>query len=180
MRASFEDFEALLAIRGDVAVPRLHYFCGVLEIMSPSRKHERTKSFIGRLVEVFADEREIDLIALGSWTLRNSAVDRGAEPDECYQLGEKGDEAPPDLVIEVTLTKGGLEKLEIYAGLRVPEVWQWKEGRIGVHRLRGDRYEQLPASELMPDLDLALLERFLSDPNQAAAARAFRRALRSI
>lgn len=179
MRASFGDFEAILAIRGDAAVPRIHYLCGVVEIMSPSRKHERTKSFIGRLLEAWADEREIDLIALGSWTLRSSAVDRGAEPDECYQLGEKGEEQPPDLVIEVTLTSGGLDKLEIYAGLRVAEVWEWREGHIGVHCLRDDGYEQVPRSELLPDLELALLERYLAEPNQARAVRAFRRALRS-
>lgn len=179
MRASFADYEALLAMRGEGASPRIHYLCGVLEIMSPSRKHERTKSFIGRLLEAYADEREVDLIALGSWTIRSAASERGAEPDECYQLGEKGEDQPPDLAIEVTLTSGGLDKLEIYAGLRVPEVWLWREGHLRVHRLRGDHYEQVQASALLPDLDLVLLERVLLEPNQARAARAFRKGLRS-
>ena len=34
--------------------------------MSPSKDHERIKSYIGRLVEAFARERDIDLSPYGS------------------------------------------------------------------------------------------------------------------
>jgi hypothetical protein len=40
----------------------------------------------------------------------------------------------------VIWTHGGLDKLEIYRGLGVREVWFWPEGRIEVHSLRGGRY----------------------------------------
>jgi len=56
----------------------------------------------------------------------------------------------------------------------------WKDGEIEVHALRGDNYERAPRSELLPDLDLALLARFADDyENQSEAVWAYRDALRS-
>jgi hypothetical protein len=36
----------------------------------------------------------------------------------------------PDVAIEVIWTRGGLDKLDVYRGLGVPEVWTWQEGRL--------------------------------------------------
>lgn len=83
------------------------------------------------------------------------------------------------LAIEVVWTSGGLNKLEIYRSLGVGEVWIWERDRgIEVHLLRGGRYEKAPRSALLPELDLTLVERFATAPNQAQAVRAFRAALR--
>jgi hypothetical protein len=46
---SWSDFEAQLEIRGDRAGPRISYFHGALEIMSPSKNHEQIKSYIPTL-----------------------------------------------------------------------------------------------------------------------------------
>ena len=40
-------YETQLALRGDAAGPRISYLDGALEIMSPSKDHERIKSYIG-------------------------------------------------------------------------------------------------------------------------------------
>ena len=45
---------------------------------------------------------------------------RGVEPDECYCLGTLAE--IPDIAIEIALTSGGIDKLEVYRGLQVPEV----------------------------------------------------------
>ena len=48
-----------------------------------------------------------------SWTLKDESEDAGAEPDECYLLGEMGHKQVPDLAIEVEwsrLPKQGLPK----------------------------------------------------------------------
>ena len=42
---------------------------------------------------------------------------------------------PPDLVIEVDITRSSLDKLSIYAALRVPEVWRYTDGEVEI----GDR-----------------------------------------
>lgn len=51
---SWQDYERLLSIRGDESSPRIAYLAGEIELMSPSRSHERLKKLIARLVEAFA------------------------------------------------------------------------------------------------------------------------------
>jgi hypothetical protein len=119
-------------MRGDESAPRIAYADGVLEIMSPSINHESVKSNIGCLVEIWMDRRGLEYRKLGSWTLKKKAERKGAEPDECYAIGDGlEDPAHPDLVIEVVWTRGGMDKLAIYAELAVPEVWYWKRARSG-------------------------------------------------
>ncbi len=55
--------------------------------MLPSKGHERTKSYLGRLVEVFALERDLELSSYGAWTLKGALELAGVEPDECYIVG---------------------------------------------------------------------------------------------
>jgi Uma2 family endonuclease len=171
-------YEAQLALRGEVASPRLAYLDGVLELMSPSREHERRKSYIGCLVEAYALERGLDLSPYGSWTLKSAPRQSGAEPDECYIVGTDQDRDRPDLVIEVVWTSGGIDKLEIYRRLGVGEVWFWRDGRIEVRCLHAGTYESATRSRLFPDLDIELLCSFLDRPTALQAVRACREALR--
>ncbi len=174
---TWEQYEAVLAMRGDHSVPRICYLRGELELMSPSRSHERINSMIGRLVETWSDEFGLDLSAYGSWTVKHEADERGAEPDKCYVVGDHETESP-DLAIEVIWTSGGIDKLAIYAPLGVREVWFWRAGVISVYVLRGDSYVRAPRSEVLPDIDLTLLLRFVERTDQATALREYRRALR--
>lgn len=171
-------YEALLALRGESSSPRIAFLEGALELMTPSKDHERNKSFIGRLLEAWAIERGIDLSPYGSWTLKSAPRQSGAEPDECYIVGADQSPDRPDLAIEVVWTSGGIDKLEIYARLGIGEVWFWKVGRIEVHVLRAGRYERTARSALFSDLDIDLLCSFLDRPTALQAVRAFRDALR--
>jgi Uma2 family endonuclease len=171
-------YEALLALRGEASSPRIAFLEGALELMTPSKDHERNKSYIGRLLEAWAIERGIDLSPYGSWTLKNAPRQSGAEPDECYIVGADQSKERPDLAIEVMWTSGGIDKLEIYARLGIGEVWFWRDGRIEVHVLRSGRYERTKRSALFPALDVDLLCSFLDRPTALQAVRAFRDALR--
>ncbi|HET9768007.1 MAG TPA: Uma2 family endonuclease [Thermoanaerobaculia bacterium] len=164
-------------MRGDRSSPRMAYLQGALEIMSPSKEHERIKSYIGRLVEAYALAIGLDLSPYGGWTLRNAPAEAGVEPDECYILGSDQDKPAPDLAIEVVWTSGGIDKLEIYRRLGIGEVWFWKDDAIRVYRLVGGRFEEAERSGLFPDLDLALLTRLLGYPTLLQAVRALREAL---
>jgi Uma2 family endonuclease len=77
------------------------------------------------------------------------------------------------------LDHGRLDKLEIYRRLGIGEVWIWEEGRIGVHLLRGDSYERVERSSLLPDLDIEQVASFLDRPTALQAVRAFQEALRT-
>lgn len=171
-------YEAILAARGEKRVPRLQYASGRLELMSPGRSHERIRSMMRRLVEAYGEACDLPMDCYGSWTLREEGVARGVEPDECYIVSDPEADRP-DLAIEVIWTSGGLDKLDLYAPLRVREVWFWEEGRISVHVLRGEAYVDAPRSEVLPGIDLALLARFVTRTDQSAAVREYRAAVRA-
>ncbi len=173
---SWWQFEAMLAIRGDRPVPRMTYLQGELELMTPSRNHEALKKLFARLLEAYADVMGIELEGYGSMTMRSAPRERGVEPDECYAVG--GAKEHPDLAIEVIWTSGGLDKLEVYLGLGVREVWLWREEVLSIHILRGDRYAASDRSEVLPEIDLALLASFLKAETQTQAVRQYRAALR--
>jgi Uma2 family endonuclease len=155
---------------------RMFYLEGTLELFMPSEEHEGLSTLIGRMLELYALEANIRLYGYGSTTYRKQARQRGLEPDECYYVGTKREF--PDIAIEVIITSGLLDKLEIYRGLGVGEVWVWQEGQLLIYRLRDDQYEQIPRSEFLPELDLALLIRCAEIPDQHDAVIAFRDALR--
>jgi Uma2 family endonuclease len=179
-RATWLEYEALLAMRGDSAVPRITYLEGVLELMSPSRNHEQDKKLLARLVEAYAEELAIDLFGIGSWTLKREEADRGAEPDECYSIGPVSDDDMPALAIEVVKTRGGISKLEVYRGLGVGEVWFWKDERITVFVLEADRYREVQLSRLLPAIDMSLLAELVKrGGSQLDAVRELRRRVRS-
>jgi Uma2 family endonuclease len=149
-----------------------------MELMTPSKDHERIKSYLGRLVEAYALERGLDLSPYGGWTLKDAAKEAGAEPDECYLVGPDQSRDRPDLAIEVVWTSGGIDKLDIYLRLHVAEVWFWRENRLAVHILDEGRYRQVDRSRLFPDLDLDLVCSLLDRPTALQAVKAFRDHLR--
>ena len=174
---SWEQYEALLALFGDDPPGiRMAYLEGALEIMSPSRRHETIKKTVGRLVEFYALERGISLTGLGSTTFRRAAKERGVEPDECYCVGE--DKEFPDIAFEVVLTSGGVNRLAIYAGLGVAEVWLWRNGTFEIYRLGATGYERGERSGLLPELDFAQLVPLVEMQDQTRALQALRDALR--
>jgi Uma2 family endonuclease len=168
-------FETFLAIRGDRAGVRVTYLEGQLEIMSPSRTHEMLKTLIARLLEIYAVEKGFVFEGYGSLTMRNPAELRGIEPDECYAVGAPKDS--PDLAIEVMWTHGGLDKLDVYRGLGVREVWIWKKEKLKAYELRGDAYVEISRSVVIPGLTPSFIEGFLDCETQTEAMMMLRRAV---
>jgi Uma2 family endonuclease len=160
---------------------RMTYLEGGLELMSPSELHEESKKLVARLLEAWAEESDVDLRGFGSATFREEAKKRGLEADECYALGPKPQGQPPQIAIEVVVSSPLLDKLNVYAGLGVAEVWLWRPSvaRVEVWRLAGDAYERRERSEALPQLDLELLAQFVRPgESQTGAVKAYRAALR--
>ena len=175
---TWEQYEALLALFGDDPPGiRMAYLEGALEITSPSRKHETIKKMVARLIELYALERGISLTGLGSTTFRRAAKERGVEPDECYCVGEEKEF--PDIAFEVVLTSGGVNRLGIYAGLGVAEVWLWQDGTVAIYHLGSTGYERRERSRLLPELDFARLVPLVEMPDHTRALQAFRDTLRA-
>ena len=175
---SWQQYELLLATLGDnFSALRLSYLEGSLEIMTTSPLHEELKSTIRMLLEAFFQTFRIRYHCLGSATFRKMAKQRGLEPDECYCLGQKKEF--PDLAIEVVLSSGLVDKLEIYRGLGIMEVWVWESGKFRIYHLRTSGYEQCSTSELLPGCDIQLLASYVKPEEQFDAVMAFREQLQS-
>ncbi|HEU5074513.1 MAG TPA: Uma2 family endonuclease [Polyangiaceae bacterium] len=155
---------------------KLTYLEGWLEIMSPSRAHEVSKKQIARLLELFCLERDIPLFGYGSTTFRKEEKQRGLEPAECYCRG--ADREVPDVALEVIVSTPLLDKLEVYRGLGVREVWLFRGETFELVTLRHDQYEPIERSQVFPEVDLPVLARFALLEDQHAALKAFRDELR--
>ena len=167
-------WERYLALDNDRPGPRFYYLDGELEIMTTSNEHERIKKWIGDLMAVYFEEASIEIMPRGQATMRKALKHAGAEPDESWCID--GEKEFPDLALEIALTTGGLSKLEIYRRFNVPEVWFWRRQALEIFTPRDDGagYEAVSRSRLLPDLDIALLERCVPIRSWQQARRAFR------
>ncbi|MGK7873328.1 MAG: Uma2 family endonuclease [Xenococcaceae cyanobacterium] len=172
---SWSQLEAIEAAFENVAGVRFIYLDGILEIMTVSPEHEDTKSTIGLLIEAYMREKNIRFYRRGSPTLGSEEQRARKEPDESYNLETQ--KAIPDLVIEVVFTSGGIDKLQLYKRIGIPEVWFWEDGILDVYHLK-EEYERLECSELLPDLDLSLLRRYITYHDQYDAVTEFIKELR--
>jgi Uma2 family endonuclease len=174
---TWQQYESLLATLGDYPGLRLIYLEGTLEIFMPSPEHEMLKKAIARLLERYAEEFDIPLHGYGSTTFRREAKARGIEPDECYCVDTLKE--LPDLAIEVNLTSGGVDKLDVYKGLGIPEVMIWQNNRLTLYDLREESYREANLSQFFPDLNLQLLAQYIRPQEQPQAIKEFLRAIRS-
>jgi Uma2 family endonuclease len=156
---SWNIYEDLLNYLGDSPYFKVIYQQGILQVMSPSSRHEIDKKMLGMLVENYCIETGIHFYPLGSTTFKSQQKSRGIEPDQCYCIGKRKE--IPDLAIEVVITSGGIQSLEIYQSLGFPEVWFWQNKKLKVFCLENSEYLQKNKSQLFPQLDLNLLVSYL-------------------
>ena len=165
--ASWETFNQLLEDLGDNGNKRLTYYQKTLQIMSPLGRHENNNRFIESLISVIADELNLNLKKFGSLTLKSQPLQQGVEPDSCYYIANEYQvrskpnidlaiDPPPDLVLEVDMTSGSLNKLPIHANFRVPEFWQYDGEKLTVFILEeaGNTYQEVNQSKIFPFLDV--------------------------
>jgi Uma2 family endonuclease len=172
---SWSQFESLEAAFESVGGIKFAYLDGILEIMTVSPEHEESKSTIGLLVEAYLREKGIRFYVKGGPTLGSKEQGARKEPDESYNLQTK--KAIPDLAIEVIFTSGGIDKLQLYKRLGIPEVWFWEDGVLRIYYLR-EEYEKVDRSELLPELDIALLVKYVTYFDQYDAVTEFIQALK--
>jgi Uma2 family endonuclease len=167
-------YEALLEDMGDRHV-RMTYDNGDLEIMTLSGRHERSKSFIRRMIDALTEELSIPIASGGSTTFKKELQHKGLDPDECYwvanELAVRGRtdidielDPPPDIAVEVEISTSVLNRLGIYSALRVSEVWRSDGQQILIEHLQEDgTYASVGYSPSFPWLPLAELNRFLRE-----------------
>jgi len=158
------------AERSDV---RLTYDRGRLELMAPLLAHDEDGRFLGDMVYVMTDELGLTLKRGGSVTMRRSLRRRGIEADESFWIAnalrmagrrrlDLSRDPPPDLCAEVDVSHSSLDRLSIYAALKVPEVWRldgdvmtfYILGEDGEYRIaeRSRAFPFVSPADLMPFL----------------------------
>ena len=171
---SWETYERLLAEHEQSSSPRFTYDGGVLEIMSPSTRHERLNRRIATLCEVIAEECNIELDNVGSNTFKREDLARGFEPDSCFYVQhaehvrhrEQIDLAvdpPPDLVIEIDISRSSLDRFPIFASIGVPEVWRYDGVRVAIFTLAGGAYQEHETSEAFPGVTSQIITQFMEE-----------------
>jgi hypothetical protein len=115
--------------------------------------------------------------------LKESLWQVGLEPDKCYWIkhekemrGKKrwdaADQPPPDLAIEVDITSSRLDRLGIYASLKVPEVWRFDGEKLKVLILGGNgKYREKSKSVAFPSLPIGEFARFVNKLGSAPEVR---------
>jgi len=173
---SWERFNKIQSDFDDIPSVKLTYTGGLLEIMAPiSNEHEYVKSNVGELLGTYMREKRIRFYRRGSFTLKKEGYSSG-EPDESYCIDTNKE--VPDIVIEVVITSGTLNKLDVYKPLNISEVWFWKNKQLQIFHLTDGEYQQVARSQFFPDLDLEILQRYIDYPDQYDAVLEFQKAVR--
>jgi Uma2 family endonuclease len=174
---SWREFKAVEQLLSRPGV-RLSFLDGVLEIRRmPGRKHETAKQRISTLVDLYLEYAGIDFTPTGSVTLESETGRVKREADLSYELGPNREF--PDLAVEVVVTSGGINKLEAYKRLQIPEVWFWESGALRMYSLGADGYAEVDRSQVLPELDIVLLARCINIENHLQAMREFKQTIQS-
>src|SRR5205085_12444757 len=116
---------------------------------SPLLEHDSDGRFLGRLVFILTDELDLPLKSGGTATIRSRLRERGIEADECFWIANAARMAgrrrldldrdpPPGLALEIDVTSSSLDRLAIYAALRVPEIWHLASNTLTFYALSED------------------------------------------
>ena len=146
--------------------------------MTTSPTHEKIKQHLAGLLEAYLQEAEIDYYPLEATTFRKQAALAGKEPDECYCIGSEKEF--PDLAIEVAITSGGVDTIEVYQPLGVKEVWIWKNNKLNIYDLSNNNYRQEEKSILLPEIEIKLVEKLAVAESPRKAIKQLRKNVRDI
>lgn len=190
---SWETYEQLLEIFAERSTPRMTYYQGTLELMVPLPEHERYSWTLGRLIVALSEEIGIEIIGLKSSTWRSEPKKAGNEADECFYIQNEAlmrgkltidlkNDPPPDLAVEMDLTSSSINKMAVYAELKVPEVWIWKKGKLIINILNDTGYVESETSLAFASFPVKEIAQFMhldSEKGENARIREFREWVRS-
>ncbi|MEG3874276.1 Uma2 family endonuclease [Microcoleus sp. Z1_B5] len=190
---SWETYEQLLEIFAERSTPRMTYYQGTLELMVFLPEHERYSWTLGRLIVALSEEIGIEIMGLKSSTWRSEPKKAGNEADECFYIQNEAlmrgkltidlkNDPPPDLAVEMDLTSSSINKMAVYAELKVPEVWIWKKGKLIINILNDTGYVESETSLAFGSFPVKELAQFMhldSDKGENARIREFREWVRS-
>jgi Uma2 family endonuclease len=166
-------YERALRTFAERPAVRLTYDRGTLEFMTLSHEHESYSDILARFIYILTEELGLPVKAGRSTTFRRRKRQRGLEPDASWWIAHEAQvrgknnidlrrDPPPDLALEVDVSRSSLNRLAIYAALEVPEVWRLESSTLVCHLLDSDRrYKVSGVSRAFAGLVVAEVGNFL-------------------
>lgn len=170
---SWESYRELSEALSDRHV-RLTYDRGTLELMTISHLHGYLVNLLSQIVIVLARASGLRRKSCSDMTCDREDLHRAMEPDASFYLQNeqavRGKETldfqidpPPDLGIEVDLTTDSRSRLPIYAALRIPEVWRFKNESVTfLHLNQSGGYAVSETSRAFPFLASTVIDAVLA------------------
>jgi Uma2 family endonuclease len=170
---SWEDYAQLMTMMENRHA-RISYDRGTLEIMSPSSQHEKIKSLIVSMVDGIAAAFAMPVASFGSTTFKRDDLKKGIEADACFyvslepQMRERDDidiavDPPPELAVEVDVTRSVTHRLPIYAKLGIGEIWVWRTEKVRFLLLQDSgKFAESETSRAFPFLKAKTLAEFIA------------------
>jgi Uma2 family endonuclease len=151
---------------------RMTYDSGRLEFMTVSRLHELWKMILHWCILILAEELKVPCESNGLATFKRKSLKKGIEPDQGYYLTNEplvrgkdeldlSVDPPPDLMIEIEVSRALGTRLRILATLGVPEVWCYNGQRVRILQLRGKQYVEEPRSLYFPSIPIQEIHSFI-------------------
>src|SRR5829696_3103863 len=173
---SWETYERLLADDEERRVPRMTYDQGVLELVTPSMPHDEDARTITRIVDIVAANLGIPMRSVGSTTFRRKDLERGFEPDASFYIQHEerirgqtevdlSVDPPPDIVLEMAVSRSAIDKLGLFACMGISEVWRCEGQQVSIFILDRelDTYQESSQGLALPALSREILTRFLTE-----------------
>jgi Uma2 family endonuclease len=161
------DWDTFWKLASNSRGARFAFDRGVLEIMSPGPFHESQKGLMADFVKIVSRGLGIARLAMGSTTWGNEEAERGIEADECFYFSpekiavandaiarrsnQQSDYPPPDMAVEVDLSRPLIDRPAIYAIIGVAEIWRFSGKQVLIEQLQEDgTYARSEASGFLP------------------------------
>lgn len=188
---NWQQFETLMVELGGDRSARLTYDHGKLEMMTPLPDHDRCTKLIESLILVLLDELHLRVKTIAPILLLALDRERATELNAGYYFDRSPDleghtvvdltqTNPPDLAIEIALSKSALDKLRIYADLEIPEVWRYVakagdevlQGKLLIYRLAEEQYVESANSGVFPFLPAQRILEFIEQSDRIGLVQA--------
>ena len=142
--------------------------------MTTGPVHEDCKERLGQIVATVSKTVRIPRKKLGETTWKRPEIARGIQADQCYYFSaaklaadkaararksnDVADYPNPDLAIEIDLSDPKVDRSDIYAQLRVAEIWWFDGETLVIEHLQDDgTYAPSQSSRFLPLRDVDIL-----------------------
>ena len=148
---------------------------------------------LAKLIETIILDLDIPVRSGGSMTFQRFDLEKGFEPDECWWITRESEvrckrefdfqkDPPPDLAIEIEISRSLVDRIGIFAALGIKELWRHNGRKLRFCVLQDDgTYQEQDASHAFPFLTPADLDPYLrldEATDETSRIRAFREWLR--